>query len=96
MTALRFPPVDEPLVSVVMVTYGNWPLVRRALEALLEHTEPVYEVIVVDSASPDETAGAAARGCRGATLVLSDDNIGFGAALEPRAPSRRAGATSAS
>ena len=40
MTPLAFPTVDEPLVSVVVVTYGNWPLARRSLEALLENTEP--------------------------------------------------------
>lgn len=78
MTKLGFPAVDEPLVSVVMVTYGNWPLVRRSLEALLERTEPVYELIVVDSASPDETARRLSEEVDGATLVLSDENLGFG------------------
>ena len=78
MTPLRFPSVDEPLVSVVMVTYGNWPLVRRSLEALLERTDPVYEVIVVDSASPDETAQRLSDEVEGASLVLSQENVGFG------------------
>jgi GT2 family glycosyltransferase len=78
MTTIRFPEVDEPLVSVVIVTYGNWPLVRRSLEALLERTEAVYEVIVVDSASPDETAQRLAEEVEGANVVLSEENIGFG------------------
>ena len=78
MTKLAFPVIDEPLVSVVMVTYGNWPLVRRALEALLERTEPVYELIVFDSASPDDTARRLSEEVVDATLVLSDDNLGFG------------------
>jgi GT2 family glycosyltransferase len=78
MTSLAFPPVDEPLVSVLMVTYGNWPLARRALEALLENTEPVYELIVFDSASPDGTPAKLSAEVEGATLVLSETNVGFG------------------
>ena len=78
MTALRFPTVDDPLVSIVMVTYGNWPLVRRSLEALLERTDPVYELIVVDGASPDDTAQRLSEEVEGASLVLSKENLGFG------------------
>jgi GT2 family glycosyltransferase len=78
MTKLSFPHADEPLVSVVMVTHGNWPLVRRALEALLENTEPVYELVVVDSASPDETPQQLSEELEGATMLLSETNLGFG------------------
>jgi GT2 family glycosyltransferase len=78
MTKISFPAVDEPLVSVVMVTYGNWPLVRRALEALLELTDPVYEVIVVDSSSPDNTPHRIREEVEGATVLLSEENLGFG------------------
>ena len=78
MTPLRFPAVDEPLVSVVMVTYGNWPLARRALEALHENTDPVYELVVFDSASPDETPARLSEEVEGATLILSEANAGFG------------------
>lgn len=78
MTSLRFPAVEEPLVSVVMVTYGNWSLVRASLEALLEQTDPVYELVVVDSASPDETPEKLSAEVEGAVFVLSDENLGFG------------------
>ena len=78
MPSIRFPQVDEPLVSVVMVTYGNWPLVRSALEKLAQWTEPVYEVIVVDSASPDETPDLLREEVEGAVLVISEENLGFG------------------
>lgn len=80
MTALRFPPLDEPLVSIVMVTYGSWPLVRQSLEAVLAHTEEDYEVVVVDNASPDETAALLREHVDGATLLFNDVNSGFGAA----------------
>jgi GT2 family glycosyltransferase len=78
MASIRFSQVEEPLVSVVMVTYGNWPLVQRSLEALRDRTDPVYEVIVVDSASPDETPQRLASEVEGAQLVLSEENLGFG------------------
>jgi GT2 family glycosyltransferase len=78
MTPLRFPTVDAPIVSVLMVTYGNWPLARRALGALLENTDPVYELIVFDSASPDETPAKLSEEVEGATLILSEANVGFG------------------
>jgi GT2 family glycosyltransferase len=78
MASVRFPKVEEPLVSVVMVTYGNWPLVQRSLEALRDRTNPVYEVIVVDSASPDDTPRRLTSEVEGAQLVLSKENLGFG------------------
>jgi len=78
MSTVRFPQVDDPLVSVVMVTYGNWPLTRRALDALQANTEPLYELVVFDSASPDETPQRLRAEVEGATLVLSDENAGFG------------------
>ena len=61
-----------------MVTYGNWPLVRSALEKLTERTDPVYEVIVVDSASPDDTPEHLQAEVEGANVVISEENLGFG------------------
>lgn len=69
-----------PTVTIVMVTYGQWALCRRALEAVVEHTEPVYEVVVVDNASPDDTAERLRGEVVGATLIFNDANLGFGTA----------------
>lgn len=80
MTELSFPHVDEPIVSVVMVTYGQWPLARQALKALNARTDPVYEVIVVDNDSPDDTAERVREEVEGAVLVFNDVNTGFGGA----------------
>lgn len=68
---------DKPLVSVVIPTYGRWDLVRRCLESVQRNlpTTP-FEVIVVDDASPDDTAERIA-GCPGVRLVRSDRNLGF-------------------
>lgn len=80
MPEVRFPVVERPVVSVVMVTHNAADWARRALQALLEHTEPCYELIVVDNASRDGTAELPARELEGATLVLNDRNRGFGPA----------------
>jgi hypothetical protein len=47
---------DEPLVSVIIATYLEWPLLRdRALPSILEQTYERWEAVVVGDASPDET-----------------------------------------
>ena len=46
---------NEPLVSVVIATYLNWPLLRdRALPSILGQTYEHWEVVVVGDAAPDE------------------------------------------
>jgi len=79
MTTVAFPTVDSPLVSVVMVVYGGWEWVREALLALKERTSPCYEVILVDNASPDGTGEHLTTGVTGATIILNNQNVGFGA-----------------
>ncbi len=44
-----------PLVSVVIPTYNHGPLLRRALQSLLDQTYPHWEAIVVDNHSTDDT-----------------------------------------
>ncbi len=80
MGELRFPTVEQPTVSIVMVTYNAVEWARRALEALRDHTESYYELIVVDNASSDGTTELLASELEQATLVLNDRNRGFGPA----------------
>lgn len=75
---IAFPCVDRPDVSIVMVTYGGWEWVSRALGAIVANTEPCYEMVVVDNASPDDTGDALDRSVLGATIVRNDRNVGFG------------------
>ncbi len=79
MTAVAFPEVDCPLVSVIMVVYGGWEWVREALLALIERTPPCYEVVLIDNASPDGTGFRLMAEVSGATVICNDDNVGFGA-----------------
>lgn len=90
MGRLTLPKVDSPSVSVLMVTYGNWDLTWRALHELIENTEPCYEVIVVDNASPDDTAAHLRERIEGARLVFNEANRGFGPASNQAAALARA------
>lgn len=76
---VAFPPVDRPLVSIVVVTYGGFDWVLPALRAVADNTDPCYQVIVVDNASPDGTGARLRDAVEGATVVLNDGNVGFGA-----------------
>jgi glycosyltransferase involved in cell wall biosynthesis len=47
---------DEPLVSVIIPTYLEWPLLRdRSIPSVLAQTYERWEAIVVGDAAPDET-----------------------------------------
>ena len=85
MAAVVFPRVPRPDVSVLMVTYGRWEFVSRALRSLLENTGPCYEVIVVDNASPDDTAARLRDEVVNARLVFNTTNRGFGPATNQAA-----------
>lgn len=89
MSPLRFPAVPRPEVSVVMVAYGGLAWTERALRALLNHSEPVYELIVVDNPAGDGTADLLAREVEGATLLLNASNAGFSAACNQGAAHAR-------
>jgi GT2 family glycosyltransferase len=74
-----FPAVTSPQVSIIIVTHGARRVVAEALAALAAHTAPVYEVIIVDSASPDDTGPWLETNVRGARLIRRGINIGYGA-----------------
>ena len=76
MKRISLPEVETPTVSVVMVTYGS-ETALQAIDALVANTEPCYEVIVIDNASPDDTADRLTAGLEGATVVRNPDNVGF-------------------
>jgi GT2 family glycosyltransferase len=76
---IRFPEVDRPDVSVVMLTYNRWDLTRQALTLLAEVTEPRYEVVIVDNASIDGTVDQLDK-VSGASILRNPRNLGFGPA----------------
>jgi GT2 family glycosyltransferase len=77
LSAVRFPPGDDPVVSIVVVTYGAQELVARCLNAIEGNTPAPYEVVVVDNASPDGTAEFLRSEVEGAKTVFNEENTGF-------------------
>jgi O-antigen biosynthesis protein len=64
----------------VMVLYGSWKVATRAISALARNTEPCFEVILVDNASPDDSLARVEEQVEGATVVRNTTNTGFGPA----------------
>lgn len=83
----------QPALSVVMPVYNNWHLTIRALASLaIAAASQPLEVIVVDDASTDETAIAAAN-VPGLRLVRMQHNAGFTHAANNGAREARAALT---
>lgn len=74
---LEFSKSKKPAVSIVMVTHGCRQIVCKTLTTLLNYTESIYELIVVDSASPDDTASWLNSNVRGVRLIRSKTNVGY-------------------
>lgn len=73
------------MLSIVVVTYGNFELNRQCIESVLVNTtHPNFELIVIDNASADETPEyleqCAADDDR-VRVVLNGDNVGFAAGV---------------
>jgi hypothetical protein len=69
-------------VSIVIVAFNSWPDVGHCLTSIAEHAPRLtHEVIVVDNASSDGTAGEVARGFPSVDLVVSSTNDGYGVAV---------------
>ena len=90
MTILRLPPAADPVLSVVMVTYGGWDWPIRALTALEEHTLVPFEVTLVDNDSWDGTGALLEDLVDGATIIRNRKNIGFAGAANQAAERARA------
>jgi GT2 family glycosyltransferase len=73
------PTVPHPDVSIVVVTHQGAEVIETAVRALLENTDPCYELILVDNGSTDATP-ALLRHIENATVIFNERNAGFGAA----------------
>ncbi|WP_053732109.1 glycosyltransferase [Nocardia sp. NRRL S-836] len=68
---------DKPLVSIVIPVHGKWSYTRQCLLSIESvHSTVPFEVIVVDDASPDDSADKLAA-CTGVQLVRTPRNLGF-------------------
>lgn len=78
-TLLALPDVPAtvtPDLSVILVLYNQAGLTRTTLQALADQRGAVFETVIVDNASDDETAGLLQR-VRGARIVRNEQNAGF-------------------
>lgn len=70
------PAGTTPDLSVIVVLYGQAGLTRTTLQALADQRGAVFETVIVDNASDDET-GALLQRVRGAHIVRNAENTGF-------------------
>ncbi|MGH8005185.1 MAG: glycosyltransferase family 2 protein [Limisphaerales bacterium] len=69
-------------VSVVMVTYASYPLTRRLLEPLVSGIgKELEEIILVDSASPDQTGEKLKKDLSAINYLPMPENRGYGAVV---------------
>src|SRR5581483_9613009 len=74
-----------PAVSLAIVTYEAGSTLGECLAAVRAQTFPDFELIVIDNASKDGAAQAAAVADPGIRLVANDENLGFAAAVNQAA-----------
>lgn len=75
--AFKLPTSAAPLVSVVIPAYGKLPYTLACLRSVALHGAQVpFEVIVVDDASPDDSAAHLER-IEGLRLLRNPHNLGF-------------------
>jgi poly-beta-1,6-N-acetyl-D-glucosamine synthase len=78
-------PDDLPPVSIIVPAYNEGEVIDQAIRSLLEMDYPVFEIVVVDDGSSDDTAEIAARWESEAdghdVRVISKRNGGKAAAL---------------
>lgn len=69
--------MDDPRVSVCVVTWNHERDVRACLESIWAQTIANYEVIVVDNASTDDTRKILREHGGRAKVILNEENRGF-------------------
>lgn len=75
--AFRLPTSATPLVSIVIPAYGKLPYTLACLRSVAQHgAQAPFEVIVVDDASPDDSA-ARLECIEGLRLLRNPHNLGF-------------------
>jgi len=73
---LSFPKFEEPIVSIITLTFNKAAFTYQHLESILAHTDVPYELIIVDKGSTDETTYLLDR-VENVTIIKNDENSGF-------------------
>jgi hypothetical protein len=73
--------VNEPLVSIVIVSYNTKKLLQECLVSIYKHTPlKLFEIIVVDNASQDSSSQMVEKNFPKVKLIKNQKNLGFGQA----------------
>ncbi|HEX3886285.1 MAG TPA: glycosyltransferase family 2 protein [Phenylobacterium sp.] len=70
-----------PEITVIVVVYESGPTLAECLAAMRAQTFTGYELVLVDNASSDRTAQAAAKADPTIRLIENATNLGFAAAV---------------
>jgi GT2 family glycosyltransferase/glycosyltransferase involved in cell wall biosynthesis len=73
---LSFPKFDEPVVSIITLTFNKVEFTYQYLESIIAHTDIPYELIIVDNCSQDETTSLLDR-LENVTTIKNNENLGF-------------------
>lgn len=77
ISELKFEVVPDPLVSIIIPTYGSFDYTVACLKSIMAHSPRAsYEIIVAEDASGDEAMDALA-GVEGLRYTLNQRNLGF-------------------
>jgi GT2 family glycosyltransferase len=68
-------------LSIILVTWNSAPYLPRCLAGIRGQSWPDLEVIVVDNASTDSSAGIVRNAIPQARVIVNDENRGFSAAV---------------
>lgn len=71
--------MSQPNLSLVVLAWNNLELTKSCVESLRKHTDPSYELIVVDNGSHDGTSQLAIDVAD--VAVLNQGNLGFAAGM---------------
>lgn len=82
-------PLVSPTVSVVVVTYQSSRTLARCLDSLKAQTFRDFEIVLVDNASTDGAAQAAAAADPSLRLIANGDNRGFSGGVNDGARAAR-------
>ncbi|MFV9503806.1 MAG: glycosyltransferase family 2 protein [Oscillochloridaceae bacterium umkhey_bin13] len=80
-------PSSQPLVSVLMPTYGHAAFIQRAITSLFAQTLSNWELVIVDDGSPDATHTALGGWLYDPRVRYTrlPQNVGLGAVLNAAA-----------
>jgi len=69
--------VAFPGTSIIIPTYNKLPYLQECIESIAQYTPEAYELIIIDNASTDGTAGYLKKLAGKLRYRINDSNLGF-------------------